>query len=82
MRSNGTVNWIDQHASQQESAELYITAVYFSMLTATTVGYGSYANNPEEFAFLFVMMLVGCAGYSYIIGSLSSIFSASDTKSA
>jgi hypothetical protein len=28
------------------------------------------------------MMLVGCAGYSYIIGSLSSIFSASDTKSA
>ena len=52
------------------------------MLTATTVGYGSYANNPEEFAFLFVMMLVGCAGYSYIIGSLSSIFSASDTKSA
>lgn len=63
--------------------ELYITAVYYTITTMTTVGYGDIsAVDTNERVLAVVTMLVGVVTFSYATGSLSSILASVDTTSA
>ena len=53
---------------------MYITAIYFILTTATTVGYGDYyAHNPSENAFLIFVQIVGICFFSTVTGKISSL---------
>ena len=54
--------------------DLYITAVYFTVTTITTVGYGDiYATETAERMLGILTMLIGVIAFSFSTGSLSSI---------
>jgi voltage-gated potassium channel Kch len=54
--------------------ELYITALYFTVTTITTVGYGdiSGTNTTERLVSIFLMIL-GVVFFSFSTGALTSI---------
>jgi hypothetical protein len=54
--------------------ELYITSVYFTVTTVTTVGYGDINGaNPLERSVSICIMIIGVISFSFATGSLSSI---------
>ena len=54
--------------------DLYVTAVYFTVTTITTVGYGDiYATETNERILGIVSMLIGVIAFSFSTGSLASI---------
>ena len=61
--------------------EIYLTGLYFCLVTLTTVGYGDYtAYTNLEICFAIVWMLVGVAFYSFTIGIISAFFTGKETK--
>ncbi len=57
--------------------------IYFTITTITTVGYGDISGNTiGERALCNILMLIGVVSYSYAIGSLSSILTTLDGKTA
>ena len=79
-----TSNWINTHGFQDyPTYDLYITAVYFTVTTITTVGYGDiYATETLERLLGILTMLIGVIAFSFSTGSLSSIISNVDSKQA
>lgn len=77
-------NWIFQKEyNDLSNFELYIVAVYFTVTTIMTVGYGDItAYNTGERAFCIILMLIGVVSFSYTTGSLASMIASSDTKEA
>lgn len=61
----------------------YLTAVYWSMTTLTTVGYGDItpAANGEK-AFTIVAMVIGGGFYGYVIGAVSSFVAQNNLNAA
>ena len=60
---------------------MYMTSVYWTITTLTTVGYGDIvAKNTEERMFTAFIMIIGVFIYSYTIGSLSSLLSNLDAR--
>ena len=59
----------------------YVTCVYWSMTTVTTVGYGDIVpeSDTERIVAIFCMM-IGTLVYSFIIGSVSSIVASTDAN--
>jgi len=57
----------------------YIVAIYWTVTTITTVGYGdiSISNNLERL-FTILVMIVGVICFSYSTGSLSTILNSKD----
>lgn len=57
-----------------ENYELYITSIYFIVMTITTVGYGdiSVFTTLERLLVIF-MMVIGVIAFSFATGSLASI---------
>ena len=54
--------------------ELYITSIYFTVTTITTVGYGDITGvNTLERAVSIIIMIIGVVSFSFATGSLSSI---------
>ena len=52
----------------------YVTALYFIVVTVTTVGYGDWSPDTDnEFLFVIFLELLGLAIFSYILGTLQSI---------
>ena len=77
-------NWIMMHGfSAYDNYDLYVTAVYFTVTTITTVGYGDiYAVETYERLLGILTMVIGVIAFSFSTGSLSSIISNVDSKQA
>lgn len=58
----------------------YIRALYYTVTTMTTIGYGDITPHTNtEYVFVIVVMLLGATMYAYIIGNIASIISNIDT---
>ena len=77
-----STNWIEEFGFERyDNTDLYITAVYFTVSTITTVGYGDiYATESYERLLGILTMLIGVIAFSFSTGSLSSIISSVDSK--
>ena len=65
-----------------DSITQYTASYYWAFQTLTTVGYGDLPpDNPVEWTFASVWMIIGIAFYSFAIGNLSSILSNLDKGS-
>jgi hypothetical protein len=63
--------------------EIYVISFYWTLTTVTTVGYGDInAGTTLERAYNLIIMSFGVLMYSFAIGSLSSIVSTLDQKTA
>jgi len=68
-------SWMDPF-SDVNSGELYLTSMYYTITTMTTVGYGDInGGSALERAVSIVIMLVGVIAFSFATGSLTSILS-------
>ena len=66
-------SWMDDF-THLSTSELYITSVYFTVTTVTTVGYGDINGaNPLERTVSICIMIIGVISFSFATGSLSSI---------
>ena len=76
-------SWIEGGYEQMGMGELYLTALYFSMTTITTVGYGDIsASNTIERIICIFLHIIGVLSYSLAAGQLTSIIENYDaTKS-
>eukprot|EP00924_Labyrinthula_sp_SR-Ha-C_P002834 maker-scaffold_13-snap-gene-8.4-mRNA-1 protein AED:0.00 eAED:0.00 QI:61/1/1/1/1/1/2/317/622 len=79
----GPTNWIDRYFVENLGLEygefgitsIYIAALYYAVMTLTTVGFGDVSAFTDlERAFMVALMLIGALTYSYIIGSVCAIF--------
>ena len=70
-------NWIYTNGFEnQEIAELYTTAFYFTVTTITTVGYGDISGtNTTERVICILLMIIGVLFFSFSSGSLTQIIS-------
>ncbi len=60
-----------------------MTAIYFSVTTVLTVGYGDIsANNAMEKFFCIILMVIGVLLFSFATGSLTSMISQRDQHQA
>lgn len=63
--------------------EIYSYAIYWSVTTLTTVGYGDIT--PQNFSqrlFAIMVMIVGAGSYGYVIGNISSLLANMDIVKA
>ena len=75
-------SWI---AGYEESSrrEIYMTSVYFTVTTITTVGYGDMsASTSLEQVFCMMMMIIGVIAFSMASGALTNFISQQEIKSA
>ncbi|CAG9311648.1 unnamed protein product [Blepharisma stoltei] len=76
--------WVARHGYiDSDKTSCYIASIYFIFTTLTTVGYGDiHAYTKSERAFVFVLMALGVAFYSYTISNLSTIMANMDSKTS
>lgn len=76
--------WVVRYNFQDDNrSKLYISALYWSLTTLTTVGYGdisAYTTGEQVICMLWMMFGVGF--YSFTVGTLSSVLSSMDAKSS
>jgi hyperpolarization activated cyclic nucleotide-gated potassium channel 1 len=71
-------NYLDK-----EKGYLYLVALYWSLTTLTTVGYGDInAVSETELVLCLIWMMFGVGTYSFIIGTLTSVLSNYDARQA
>ena len=78
--SDQPLTWINSNDIQDlEVFDKYITSVYFSFSTITTVGYGDITpvTNVEKI-YGMGAMLIACGFFAYIVGSIGSIVNKSN----
>ncbi|OQR95998.1 voltage-gated ion channel superfamily [Thraustotheca clavata] len=69
------VNWEDIYqVNSTSSSTLYIASLYWSVMTIGTIGYGDVpiVSNTEKIVAI-LCMTIGCATYSFIIGSVCGL---------
>ena len=68
---------------QLENNQLYWAAVYFTVTTITTVGYGDISSkNTLERIMGIISMILGVIAFSYATGALSSLIQDDDQRKA
>lgn len=81
---DGYESWLD--ATSLEGANLptrFLTSVYWSITTITTVGYGDISPvTPMEQAFGIVVMAVGAIIYSVLFASMTNLISSMNISEA
>ncbi|KDO19883.1 hypothetical protein SPRG_14726 [Saprolegnia parasitica CBS 223.65] len=61
----------------------YVTALYWSVMTLTTIGYGDVGPaTPSERALSIVCMVLGGGTYAYVVGGVCRILSAMDAATS
>lgn len=75
-------SWTSRHNVYHLSTyEIYLTSLYWTLTTVTTVGYGDYvAKTLVEKIFCLCIMTFGVLTYSFTIGALSSIVNTLNEK--
>ncbi|CDF38922.1 unnamed protein product [Chondrus crispus] len=67
-------SWVAQDGIPSDLYGRYIAALYFSVYTITTIGYGDVVpENTRERSFTTVFMFLGAAMFAYIISQVSNI---------
>ena len=71
---NSYPNWIIKLNIQDESyLKIYLTSMYFIIVTITTVGYGDITGNSiSEIQFQLLLLIIGTIAYSFIISYISN----------
>eukprot|EP00929_Paragymnodinium_shiwhaense_P106796 TRINITY_DN7250_c0_g1_i1.p1 TRINITY_DN7250_c0_g1~~TRINITY_DN7250_c0_g1_i1.p1 ORF type:complete len:794 (+),score=142.87 TRINITY_DN7250_c0_g1_i1:95-2476(+) len=72
--------WLQNYQDVNDSlSRVYLTALYWSMTTMTTVGYGDIVPTADsERTFSIFAMVIGGAFYGYLIGTITEVVSSSD----
>jgi hypothetical protein len=77
--NNAEGTWMEGDIYEMGSSEKYLTSIYFTVTTITTVGYGDVSISTKmEKVFCVTMMLFGVITFSYASGSLASILQSYD----
>ena len=81
--NNAYPGWIIKLNIQDESyIYIYLTSVYFVIVTITTVGYGDITGqNFPEIAFQIFLLIIGTIAYSFTISYISNYIIKSNQKS-
>lgn len=80
LQEDGTHTWINEEDDPQ-GVNLYFQSFYFTVTTASTVGYGDIGPTTTlERIFCATLMILGVTSFSFVTGSLSSIVSSYDYK--
>ena len=81
--ANSYPNWMTKINIQDEPfLSIYLIALYFIIVTVTTVGYGDIAGNSiSEIIFQILLLIVGTISYSFIISYISNYIVKSNQKS-
>lgn len=68
--------WINScYLESTDTSEVYITALYWSITTLATVGYGDVKPKTDlEILFVLFSMIVSCGIIGYVIGTIDAIF--------
>ena len=68
-------SWLDNETiNEMKGEEVYLTAVYFTITTLTTVGYGDMsASTNTEKVFLSIFMMISFAILTLSIGNITSL---------
>lgn len=75
--------WMDGEIESMGVSEQYLTSVYFTVTTITTVGYGDISGGSRsEKIFCIFIMLIGVMSFSFFSGSLASLIQFYDCQNA
>ena len=66
-----------------DSWTVYVACFYYTTVIVTTIGYGDITvRTPVEQVFCIFILISGVVGFSFAIGSLTSVISSLDAKAA
>jgi len=83
MAGEKSETWIGPY-STMDKVDLYVTSIYFTVTTITTVGYGDISGDQTrtERIFCIFIMVAGVIAFSFASGSLASIIQNYDSQNA
>ncbi|RHY19498.1 hypothetical protein DYB32_010220, partial [Aphanomyces invadans] len=80
-------NWMTEHnmggvsIAKSSLAIQYMSALYWSVMTLTTIGYGDLVpTTPGERSLAIMCMLIGGGTYAYVVGSVCQILNSMDAS--